>query len=345
MQQNNLANYQAAMEQVRTASYIHPLSFYTAYAASVDSGGNGATKYDVFDYINGGMNIIAYNGHGNPHEMYMNYSVPNPNGIYSIFWSDTLSINRDRAPVLVSTGCRNGYIPSTWSLMRLFLKTDHGFTAMLGGSHPVYTDPANLYLKKFYEGLLNDDDYHIGHLNVSSHIKCLSYGGSTPKDNAFCFICAADPSLELWTAGQSTFQNVDYSFSQSSLTITVGNASNYAVNVASADGQLLGRFVSTNGICVIPRPDVDCYIAIDKHNYVPYVVHVDGASNYIQNTVMSGTEFYLGSPISVGYDVSSSLPTGNVTIEPDAHVTIFNSLGVTIKNGFECKKGAELIVR
>jgi len=55
---------------------------------------------------------------------------------------------------------------------------------------------------------------------------------------------------------------------------------------------------------------------------------------------------------SCGYGVTGCLNNTTMTgagvlgsLEPDAHVTIFNSLGVTMKNGFECKKGAELIVR
>lgn len=54
------------------------------------------------------------------------------------------------------------------------------------------------------------------------------------------------------------------------------------------------------------------------------------------------------SPISIngaGYDVTTSIPYGNVSVENGSKLTISKSNGVLLKNGFECKAGGELQIK
>ena len=86
-------------------------------------------------------------------------------------------------------------------------------------------------------------------------------------------------------------------------------------------------------------------IAIDKHNYIPYIVHVDTDNLYIQNKTFTENEYYVGTPMSIGYDVTSTQSYGNVIVDAGAKIIINKGSGVIIKNGFECKQGAEFIVK
>ena len=108
---------------------------------------------------------------------------------------------------------------------------------------------------------------------------------------------------------------------------------------------MLGKYNSQNESSVtILLPSGDCDIALVKHNYVPYVIRY--RTQYIQNEVISGSDVYAQSPIQIGYDVTDIKTHGNVSIEPNNKMTIHNGNGsVIIKNGFECKLGAELEIK
>ena len=48
--------------------------------------------------------------------------------------------------------------------------------------------------------------------------------------------------------------------------------------------------------------------------------------------------------MSVGYDVTDQQEYGNVLVEQGASLRLNQQNGLVIKNGFECEKGAELII-
>lgn len=56
--------YQGCKEEIRTYDYFHDPIFTTAYGASASVGGDEATNADVSLYINSGMGVVNYRGHG-----------------------------------------------------------------------------------------------------------------------------------------------------------------------------------------------------------------------------------------------------------------------------------------
>jgi hypothetical protein len=84
---------------------------------------------------------------------------------------------------------------------------------------------------------------------------------------------------------------------------------------------------------------------LNKKGYAPYVINVNAEDNYIQNNAFSDCTIYINTPIEVGYDVTTTKPYGNVSIEPGGHVILKKGQGVTISNGFECKSGAILEIK
>ena len=343
-QHNGIVNYLSTLETIRNGCYQDTMNYVCAYAAPPEAGGNSATATEVFNHINNGINLAVYNGHSLPNEIWLNDTLIIPGCNYSIFDTSTCEIDSDRYFVFVSTGCQNGNFTASHSMMRSFTQSDHCAIAYLGDTYPMYTYEANSYLIRFFERLLDEHDYHIGHLNLFTHLNIL--GNSYAMiNNAFGYICAGDPSLELWTGVQKTFQDVNLSLIQDSIAIIVGNTNNYKVNVVNEAGVLLGSYVSENGCCKIPANNDVCYVNIDKHNYIPYIIHIDKDSHYIQDTSLYGNSFYYGAPMKIGYDVTATTNYGNVSIMPGAKVQVLKGNGVTIKNGFECKLGAEFIIK
>lgn len=337
MQRDSIVDYQAILENIRNnTTYNHSMSYYTAYGALVADGGDEATPQDIFDYVNSGMNLVTYNGHAFPDHFWLRHFV-------NVFYSDTCWINYDKAPVFVSTGCYAGRFVHPNSMMYSYMRSTHTTTSYVGGTVPVFTNPANNYLLRFYDKLLNDYEYHIGPLNLKSHLMYLN--NSSYIDNAFCTVVGGDPSLEIWTGSQSSINEVTLHSSGNSIVISTGNTSDYKVHVVSTNGQLLNKYVANGSTCSIPMPTNSCYIVLDKHDYIPYIIFVDTENNYIQDEDICTAVYYLGTPMSIGYDVTNSIPYGNVSIEPGANVIIEKGSGVLIKNGFECKNGAEFVIQ
>ena len=335
--------YQGGMEDIRNATYSHPMDFYKAYVAAPSVGGNNARATDIFNYINNGINIVAYNGHGDYNRWRLNCNGW-PIGVDSLVCqSDTAMMNSDTYPVIVSMACSNGDFSRSESIIWQWTRNDHCTTAYIGGTVPVFSNESIDYLIYFYNVLLNNNSNLLGNTNIAANVLAISLGDGA-IDNAFSLVCGGDPSLELWTGVQSEFDNTNLSISGNNLVISTQSINNYYVNIASTDGMLLGNYYSNGTNITIPLPDIDCDIALNKHNYVPYVIHF--RKQCIQNEILSGQGVFVGTPMQIGYDVINTKPYGNVVIEPNAKVIIYNGNGgVYIKNGFECKQGAELEIK
>lgn len=338
------AYYLNALEYIRTTPYADTMTYFTAYAASPEYGGSNASANDVYYLMNEGMNIVTYNGHSNNNNIWLDTENLLPGQIDYISAEDTWRIDSNRFFVFVSTGCLNGnFVGPYYSMMRSYVQSDHCAIAYLGDTYPMYTSSADNYLKRFYYRLLNNLDSHLGHLNLHAHLDIMG-NSSAAITNAFGYICAGDPTLELWTGIQNTFQNVSISLVQDSIMVYVGNVDDYKINVANENGAYIGSYISSAGVCKIPASIGIWDMAIVKHNYIPYVIHIDTNSNYIQNVTISGNAYYYGTPLNIGNDVTTTISYGDVTIEPDAKVHIKTGNGITIKNGFNCKIGAELTI-
>ena len=333
-------NFQETLDSISNMTFSHPLSFYKAYGATVAMGGLGSDKYDVIDFINNGMNIVTINCHGNAGGFWMF------NGDNSTFsYEDRTLLGNETYPIFFSNACYNGdFTNYIHSIASYFSCSNHCSTAYLGTTMASYIFPGNQYLLYLYQNLLNNNIYNLGNLILTSHIMNLGYG-NIARDNAFNYICGGDPSLEIWTGYQNYFEDVTISPYGNYLRITVSNVDSFKVNVVSDEGVLLGKYYSSGNYLYIPKMSNSFEIAIDKHNYIPYIVHVDTDNLYIQNKTFTENEYYVGTPMSIGYDVTSTQSYGNVIVDAGAKIIINKGSGVIIKNGFECKQGAEFIVK
>lgn len=332
--------FQTVLENISNTTFDHPINFYKAYGAPISLGGLGSDKYDVIDYINYGMNIVTINCHGNTAGFWM---FDGPTSTFS--YEDRFLLNDNTYPIYFSNACYNGdFTDYIHSIAAYFSCSNHSSTAYLGTTMPSYIDPANDYLEYLYSNLLDQGNCNLGDLVVQSHVMNLGFG-ATAKDNAFNYICGGDPTLEIWTEEQQFFDNIDINVHVDSLSIIIYNIDSFKVNVVSDYGFLLNKYVS-NGSCLsIAKPLVNCDIAIDKHNFIPYIIHFNVDDYYIQNITFDETTYYANSPLSMGYDVNMAQPYGNVTIEPGAKLMINKGAGMIIKNGFECKQGGELLIK
>ena len=334
-------NYPSLQEPLDTVyeRYHHIVNFYKDYAAPSSLGGNDATIIDVVNHINNGVNIVTINAHGNAGGFWL-FDGENS----TLHYEHTNLFNNETYPVFLSNACSNGDFTSNYSIIKTFTRSDHCVSAYVASSVPSFTFAQNELTKILYSKLFNEQQYTLGDLILNSHIANLSYG-NIAIDNAFSVICSGDPSLELWTGDQSLFDNIDISIQNNDIRICTNGIGGYGVNVVSSDGKLIGKYFSSGETTMIPLLNNNCDIAIIKHNYVPYVAHINVEDHYIQNETFTENTYYLNSPVNIGNDVTSSKPNGDVVIDPSSKEGIVKGNGVLIKNGFECKKGASFVIK
>lgn len=336
--------YQGCLEQIRSQTYSTPMTMLTAYAAPNSLGGDSATRDTVFSRINNGINMAVYNGHGNHRDFWMDYGLEGEHPEYCIHQSDTNRINNDAYPVFISMACLNGNFTGSKSIIWQWTRSDHCATAYCGGTVPVFSYAGNYFLKQLFDEMLNCEKYNLGDLLLAANLRSLSYG-NTAIDNAFCYICGGDPTLELWTGVQNSFEGIDVSSSNGTVTISVDNTCNFDVNVVSSEGVLISKYHSNaSNECTIPIPAAECDISIVKHNYIPYIVHYNNG-NFIQNKTFTGNHIYANTPLVIGSNVTTFIPFGDVIVSPNSNVKILNDNGVTIQEGFECQPGGEFEIK
>lgn len=339
--------YQGCSETIRLCNYNEPVSFTTAYGAFPDVGGNNATNAFVVNQINANKNIINYRGHGD-YNQWWQWN----NNLECFYDTQINSLYSSTNDIYFCIACQNGNIHNHTCFMETFMRSNHGAAGIIAATEDTYTLANNYFNHLLFSNLLNGSIYNIGDLNNASHI--VNIGSTTGSGhnyaiyNTYSYLCGCDPSLEIWTDNPSTFNNYNLSLNGQSLTINNGSIGGYKVSVVNENGSLAYVINSTSSSCTFSIPSENFYLVLNKHNYIPRVIYVNVSDNYIQNKVFNNTidNYYIkNATISAGYDVTTSLPYGNVSVESGSKLTIRNSNSVLIKNGFECKIGGELEIK
>ncbi len=335
--------YQRCCEDIRTTNYNTPITFIKTYGASTSKGGSNATNADIISKINEGVNIVNYRGHGD-WDQWWNWNSQNQ----SFNNNNVNSLKNTTFPIVFGIACTTADIRNHTCLLETFMRSKSGSVAYLGATVPSYTEANHTFDKILFKELLNNNIVNIGNLNLNAHIKNISERGDfTSKDNAFCYICGNDPSLEIWTKRPQIFKKVTASNQNNELKIYVDAVSDYMVSVVSKDGELRYKKMTKSNSITLSDYNTDDIIYLNKQNYIPFKIETQNSQPntvYIQNRIFNGSETINGDIIEVGYDVTSSIPYGNVIINNDANLRLKSTSETIIKNGFECQKGATFIV-
>lgn len=334
--------YQGCLETIRNATYQNPMTFTTAYGAPTSAGGNNSTNADVINHVNSGLNILNYRGHGNENS----WTYWNESGEY-FYGSNVENFSTPYNFIVFSIACYTGNIRNNTCMLEKFMNSSKGSVAFLGATEASYTISNHTFNQYLFKQLLNEKIYNFGLLNIASHIKNLEYTNysSTSKDNAFCYLCGGDPSLEIWTSNPQTFQGITITTTSNGTLINTKNVNGCCISIVSEEGELLNNIEMSGNNYTIPTLPTNCYIAINKHDYIPYIYHKMSDDIYIQNVTFNQDATYNNQgTVYIGYDVTNDKEHGNVIIKNGKTLKITNASEVIIKNGFECEKGATFIV-
>ena len=339
------SSFQGDCEKIieRKRYYRDSVDFFRAYGAPVDSGGTNATNRQVVDQINSGMNIVTYRGHGWTYLWGPWWNASNEH-----FYDEYVdSLNDGTNSIYFSICCQTGDITNNPCMLHRFMRSGHGAVSFLGFTTDSFHVPNQNFSRNIFISLLRDQVYTLGDLIVSSITKNLKISySSIGAYNAYSLLCGGDPTLEIWTHKPYRFENVEVSVLSDTIRIAMGNDIDFQYSVVSEEGELLSKGISNEQTCKVRRPSNNFYISIYKHNYLPRILYFNSESLYLQNKIIADEEYYTNSPFSIGYDVTTTLPPGDVIVRDGAKLSIEKgSDGVFIKNGFEIEKGAEFHIK
>ena len=342
--ENAPQKYQGCCEDIRTYPYSTTLDFSTAYGASSapNIGGNNATNSQVVNYINNGMHIVNYRGHGQEWHW----------GIYNNRWNTNNELfegtqvnNLNKCSLFFNVCCQTGSIDEEPCMLESLTRSSHGAIACLAATEDTYTTANHDYDKSLFNNLFNNNRWNLGYLNLFSHADAILSQSTSARYNALASICGGDPTLEIWTRNPIAFTNISLEKVNGNIIVSSPPFnSGEIISVVSENGDLLNKYSISSSSYTFIAPSGNFYIVVNRHNYYPHITYCS-SSGYIQNETLTGNSFYSASPLKIGYDVTTEKPYGNVVLKSGAKLSIQKGVsGVTIKNGFECELGGELII-
>ncbi len=199
--QNAPYKYQQCKERIRTAeetpsgtySVLYP-EFTTAYGADSAYGGDNATNADVIEYINEGMRVVNYRGHGS----YTAWSSWNYLGqSFGPSQIDSLD-NGAMTPILFSIACYNNNIQyGSYCLGEYFTLTEDAAVAVLSASRPSYTVANHTYDKKLFSAIFDEGINATSDASNAAAALIITQHGSIGLANARMYIWLGDPTLQV----------------------------------------------------------------------------------------------------------------------------------------------------
>lgn len=310
---------------------------------------------DVFDIINAldkGCFYILHRDHGAA------YKWRDPG--FEVDDMDLLKENNNKQPVVFSINCQTGQYNLTDSIcfaekfLRMPDKGAVGVFAATENTLSNYNDALTLGMfdaiwstpgltGKFNKNIIpHNDIYQMGDvLNQGLLRMSQTYFSHIYTNEVFHYF--GDPSMEMYTALPSSFNNVQVIQDGTSIRVET-HVDNCKITVCSKEDNGASYFMVANNVSsyTFPQVNVPCTICVTKHNYIPYFF---ARNTYIQNKVISNHNVYIGKNVYVGSNVTSVQAEGRVIIKEGGSLEIDASGTAILDTGFECENGGTIEIK
>ncbi len=326
-------------------AYTEGMTFIKAYGApSIPSyiGGTDAKNDTVIHYINEGVHIINYRGHGGASF----WGNPNWNAFSESFSANLISsFDNETCAIFFSVACQTGDFLNQTCMLETFLRSHKGAEAFIGATQDTDNDGNDGYNQRLFKELLNEGVYKLGNLNISAHSLNINNSSGNPlfKDVAYSYIVGGDPSLEIWTHTPYNIGDVNLTESNGMITIDTGLSGGSNVSISSIDGDLIQTLSPSGNTCTFSKPANQFYVSVYKHNYFPKIIYYDSVTTSIVNKRFDYDAYYMATPLDVHTeDATFDEDEGTIVRTGSKLVLKKGSGGVIIHQDFECEKGATL---
>lgn len=340
---NYSSSFQGCSEQIFNAYNNQLMTFSKAYGSSYY--GNDATNADVVDGINDGAHIVNYRGHGSP-TFWGGGGSPYWNDSNESFTTGEINYMDDETcAVFFSVACQTGNLDGQTCMLEAFTRSDHGAVAYIGATEDTNHNVNNGYNNLLFNKLLNYNVNHLGDLNVSAHISNNLNSSNENKDNPFCYLCGGDPSLEIWTSTPLSM-TADLTVNNGYITVNTNLAGNYYISIVSVNGERLDSIPCSSSTCTFPAPADKFWIAVNKHNYYPYIIYYDSVTHSIVNMRFNYDAYYTATPLDIHTEATINDEDEGTIVRSGNKLSLKKgSGGVIIYEQFECESGARFEIK
>jgi len=251
----------------------------------------------------------------------------------SILYSNSCDVT----PFDITSNNNNGGARNCGEAFTVFPQT--GGVAFLGNTKYGLT-PGSNYINEKFGDLIYTNDF-------SSHIGVADYNSKQSSSNRQLFYShnlIGCPETQMWTATPTKFSIAAVTRNGTSVTVNPGSVLNCKICVMSASDNGSSFFEVHDNVSSYTFSNVPTsyYVTITKHNYIPYMYSSD---YYMQNETHTGTEIINAYNVIAGANVTTTQPTGPVTIQLGANLTINVDGEIIINDNFEVQLGAQFEVK
>ena len=209
---------------------------------------------------------------------------------------------------------------------------------------------SNYFDINYYQTLFNGyrTPYFARFGAVVSHVKDLlrAFNRTETRIVLYGMNPIGDPEMPVFIEKPHTFDTIIAEMDNGVLEISVRDSGTHICAMSLSDnGNSYYKIDYTNGETIRYEKAPDSLgVCITKEGHIPLSFHVYNGNIYLQNETYRGNYTLDNmSKVIIGGDVTDKKEQGPVVIE-DGRFTFNYTNSVTIKNNFEVKKGAELII-
>lgn len=321
------------------------------------------SKEHLLSELGKGYSFVHMDTHGNYNNWALEEIALN-SPCDTLFSSDALTFTNPRYTIIASTACHTSSIDSTLCLGEAFMKNPQGgILGYLGNSRNGWGLLSCRYLSssenvnlKFFRHLLNEGRFnHFG--ESATYAKTANINNPFDYTNQYRWLLfemnsLGDPEMTVYTKEPTNYVDDDeeelleINYYDEQLYIDQYNFPNSVSKICimslEDDGETLHEIydgVDANNV-ITYIPDINCSVCLTRPNRKPLIFNIF-RSGFIQNQNISDDTFCINDNLQIGRDVTTQWSQGPVIIEK-GNINIRSRSGVTIKNGFEIKKGATL---
>ena len=237
----------------------------------------------------------------------------------------------------------------TECLSEAFMRNPNGgILTYIGSSREGWIPQSFECNRAIYYSLLSSNHNQIGRAFRDAKNTWVAHSqiyGSPHRWLLFSTNMLGDPEMPLYLSDPMVFKGISATLNGNNLTIQCSTYNNCKISVMNKNdmGDSYYRVRDSVNVATFYNIPEECLVCITKTGYIPYVFTFC-KTKYIQNESLEGNQNIHAEEVFIGRNVTALKPEGPVSIE-NGKTTIKASQGVTIKNDFEVKSGAEFEIK
>lgn len=278
------------------------------------------TPSGLISQLNTGYHFVDFNGHANTHI----WGTTTTNFTNS----NASSLTNQNASIITTSSCNTNWFDddSEKSISEAFLRNPNGGAiAYFGASRRTFLSSDTTYLFSelfsihFYDNLFHSayeyDDFCFGSVTtnvkriIADHPHANLYTAKR-RWHLFAYNAMGDAEMPIYTDNPSDFTNVSVSKNGTSVTVNTGGVPGCRIALTSTDGGDT-YFGVVDDVSSYTFTNVNCpfYVAVTKHNYVPYIddTYQFSGTKIEGNAFIGSTSTYYVSNLPAGMTVEWSL--------------------------------------